>query len=129
MSMSYKQRQLLARCKVAFGISLLTFVGSLLFFFMREDGTFLIHSAFDHTFVVGAFITLVGVIGFFFPIPLSAMTRWRKSNRLLDHTTYGPKLMEAREARIAHALYLVWVGLLVFIFAALGQLVVIFWGG
>ena len=60
---------------------------------------------FTANLVVGAFIVLSGLVVFMLPIKLP-------DDKLIDHTTYTERIMEARERKRVQAYNLIYIGLI-----------------
>jgi len=67
-------------------------------------GQFSSFYVFNTNFIVGAFIILVGLITYVWPINLGR-------DKLIDHSTYGAKTIEAREQKRVKAYDIIYIGI------------------
>ena len=98
--------KLLALFRLAAAFTVIVSVISTAYALIRHRGL-IISNIFTVNFAVGAFIILMGLVIWVLPINFNKLG----SKLLIDHSTIGPKTIEAKEERRKNALEYVYLGI------------------
>ena len=85
-------------------------------------GGLVMQTVFTANFAVGSFITVVGLFTLIVPIDLNKLG----SRLLIDHSTIGPKSMEAKEEKRKKSFELFYLGISIILIAGIIEMVLFY---